>query len=347
MDTRSLLLKYLSRLIRQWGAIALLIIDVIAFALGLFTDISVSQWVYWVVFAVSVLWASFQIYAEQEREKAEQQRHYEDRLNALSLELQEIEGQRPKLELRFQTEQGPIDHLVLTIPPYPEPPDVEEEIREARTELAYKPPKATLAELGRLLMSQPTSEQLEDYNKQVEQYLDKLREYLKYKHRHDVFACRTHPLRLVVDNTGKRPAHDVTMFISFPDELQIVSEDNLPPEPEVPSKPRLPRGILDILEGLSAGIYMPGVPDFRSDIELSSIGGNVSGPHISQGHGTQVSYEIKTVMHNIPEADLDPFFVVVPDKRVDQIFDIPYEIHASELPDPAEGTLIIEVRYET
>lgn len=347
MDTRSLLLKYLSRLIRQWGAIALLTIDVIAFALGLFTDISASQWVYWVVFAVSVLWAGFRIYAEQEREKAEQRRRYEDKLNALSLELQEIKGQRPKLELHFQTPQGLIDHLVLTIPPYPGPPDVEGEIRKARAELAYKPPKATLAEFGRLLMPQPTPEQLEEYNKQVEHYLDKLKEYLEYKHQHDVLMCRTHAIRLVVDNTGKRPAHDVTLFISFPEELQIVSEDDLPPEPKVPPKPRVPRGILDIFEGLNAGIYLPGMSDFQSDIDLPSIGGNASGPHISQGPSTEVTYEIRTVMHNIPEADLDPFFVIVPDKRVDQVFDIPYEIHASELPDPVKGTLTIEVRYET
>jgi hypothetical protein len=348
MVTLNLLAKYLGRLVRQWGALALLVVDVIAFAFGLATDRSLPQVVYWVVLVVSVLWASFQIYTEQEREKEEQRRLYEDKLDALNRKLQDIEGQRPELELHFQTDQGFVDHLVLTIPPYPEPPDIEEEIRKAQSALAYKPPKATLAGLGSFLMSQPTPEQLGEYNERAERYVNELRKYLEYKYLYDILVCRAHAIRLAVDNTGKRPAHDVTLLISFPDELRTVSKDDLPDRPEVPQKPRLPRGILDILDafgGLSAGIPLPG-SYFPSDIELPSLGGNVSGPYISEGHSTQVRYEIKTLMHNIPEADLDPFFVIVPEERVDRVFDIPYEIHASELPDPVRGGLTVTVQYE-
>ena len=102
---------------------------------------------------------------------------------------------------------------------------------------------------------------------------------------------------------------------------------------------------MDAIEGLSVTPVLP-ISRFWERVDLPPSGGNVSGPRISKGGSTVVSYEIKVLMHNVPEADLDPVYVVFPTERTERSFEIPYEIHAAELPEPARGTLGIYVQYQ-
>lgn len=341
------LVDYLGQLTKQVVLIAVLIIDIIVFALGLFVDIPIPHWVYWVVFAVSLFWASFRVYAEQERIRATGQKRYKSEIDALRTELQEIRAQAPKLELYFQTQEGPVDQLPLTIPLYPQPPDIESQIGKARSDLAYKPPKVSLPELGAFLFSHPTAEQLKEYNDEVEHYVEELRTHLERKDLYDVLMCRIHAIRIAVHNTGQCPAHDVSMFMSFPDSLRLASEEDLPSEPEAPCKPRLRKGIFDIVGGLSSVPHLPAMGDFGSHVGVLPTKPEVSGPDITEERSTQVRYWIGMLMHNIPEENLEPFFVIVPEERVNRVFDVPYEIHASEVPDPAEGALVLDLRYES
>jgi hypothetical protein len=66
---------------------------------------------------------------------------------------------------------------------------------------------------------------------------------------------------------------------------------------------------------------------------------NVSGPFISPKKSTEVVYEIRSLLHNFTEEDLDMVGFLVTDDGIGKSWDIEYEIHAGNLPEPVRGTL--------
>jgi len=320
---------------------AVAVIDVIAYGLVSWRGFVVPQWVYWVVLAGGILWAGFSLYREEAHKRL-----------GLEGELARIREREPSLRLCLVEEDELKADLSVIVPIDPEVPDVEALISQRAEELEYRPPESKPSSLAEIalatsgMMTQPTSEQLEGYREQVSEYLDEYRNHLELKYSYEHLVCRSRQIQLAVDNKGNAPANSVVVRFFFPDEVKVLEPSEFPEEPQEPKKPPLPRGILDIIQRLGeipSPLRMYPLP---TDIEFREAAPDVIGPIIEPDKSTNVTYEIKKVMHNLPERSLDPLVLVFPAERSDRIYEIPYEIHCDELPGPESGALRIDVRYE-
>jgi len=330
--------KYVSEFLKQWVNVVFLVIEGAAFACEALLGLPVPRETYWIVAAIGVLVAGFRVYLKQERT-----------IESLARELQEVRERIPDIRLGFMEEDGLVTELEISVPPYPEPPDIDDLTKQEEEGLAHKPrrhpPKhVSIGNISIPLWSQPTETQLQEYAEEVADYLTEYREYLQSKHAYDIFWCKAYPTKLVIENTGNCPITDVIVVLHVPEQFLVLEHSDLPTEPEPPTKPRL-RTRLDVPE-----IPIPYLGDYltrpySSDIDLVAGDDDVSGPFIEPEESPKVSYKLPKLMHNIPRKDFDPFYIVVPGERVSRNFDIPYEIHANELPYPSKGQLKLEVRY--
>lgn len=334
-----LIRTYVMGLIKHAVTWAVAVIDVIGYGLASWLRVPVPQWLYWVVLAGGILWAGFSLYREEVHKRLE----FEE-------ELAQIRERRPSLSLCLVEDDELRADLSVTVPIYPEVPDIEAFVSQRAEELEYRPPEATTSSVNKmatlmasLIRFQPTAEQLERYREQVSEYLDEYRNHLELKYLYEHLACRSRQIQLAVDNKGNAPANSVVVRWFFPEEVKVTEASAFREEPQEPEKPG---AIWDFGSGLRhISSLLDTYPGLR-DIELGGTELNVTGPMIETGKTTRVTYEIRKVMHNLPEKSLDPLVLVFPAERSDRVYDIPYEIHCDELPEPEKGALKINARYE-
>jgi len=331
--------NYVVGLIKHTATKAVLVIDFVGFILAGALDVSVPRWVYWLVAVGGFLWANFSLYAGEAQKVLE-----------LQEELARIKEREPSLRLLLLDEADLRADLSVIVPIYPEVPDIEAFVSQRAEELEYRPPEATTSSVNKMatLMAsligfRPTAEQLERYGEQVSEYLGEYRSYLERKSSYDHRVCRSRQIQLAVDNKGNAPANSVVVRWFFPEEVEVTEASESREEPQEPEKPR---AIWDFGSGLRDISSLLGTYPGLRDIELGGTELNVTGPMIETGKTTRVTYEIRKVMHNLPERSLDPLVLVFPPERSDRVYDIPYEIHCDELPEPERGALKINVRYE-
>lgn len=339
MTVWTLLCKYVSEFLKQWVNVVFLVIEGAAFAREVLFGLPVPREIYWIVAAIGLLVAGFRVYVKQERT-----------IESLARELQEVRERIPDIRLGFMEEGGLVTELEITVPTYPEPPDIESLIKQQEEELAHKPRKhppkyVSIVDISIPLWSQPTETQLEEYAEEVADYLTEYRKYLQSKYAYDIFLCKAYPIKLVIENTGNCPITDVIVLLHVPEQFLVLDYSDLPTEPEPPNKPIL-RTPLDAMRmpRLDLGLQLPRPNSWDIDAVVGDDG--VTGPFIEPDESRKVSYKVPKLMHNIPRKDFDAFYIVVPGERVSRDFDIPYEIHASELPYPSKGQLRLGVLYE-
>lgn len=331
MTVWTLLRKYVSEFLKQWVNVVFLVIEGATLACEALLGLPVPREIYWIVAAIGLLVAGFQVYLKQER-----------RIESLVGELQQVRERIPDIRLGFMGEGGLVTELEIAVPPYPKPPDIENLTKQREEELAYKKPPKYAS-----ILLRPTETHLEEYAEDVAQHLTEYKQYLESKHAYDVFWCKAYPIRLVAENKGNCPATDVLIRLHVPDELLVTRTSDLATEPEAPKKPKL-RTLLDVLDVTRISVPYLGNylrPSNLWDIDLVAGDHDITGPFIEPDESTKVSYNLAKLMHNIPEKDLKPFYVMVPGERVNRQFDITYEIHANELPYPSKGQLKLELRY--
>jgi len=61
-------------------------------------------------------------------------------------------------------------------------------------------------------------------------------------------------------------------------------------------------------------------------------------------NSTEVRFEVDSSLHNMTEYDFDPIEFFVMEEAVEHSWEIPFTIHAGNLPEPVKGSLLIEVK---
>jgi hypothetical protein len=355
LNTRELVLGYLKGLLQEWYLVAIAIFDFIGLLIQPFLGFEVSTWVHLILFALVFMYANYSLYRDGRSEIVEIKELYEAKLAELGERIANLEDRRPRLGLFFQTEKGFTRHQVVYVSGLPQEPDYDELVRQEAEQIKPPPGKAahepldnltaTTEILNRTLGSLRKS--TTEYEKECETYLKRFRQFLAEVYTHELQVARLRSVRFAVQNSGRAPAEVIVLVIKFPDEFHFLSWEELEAlepyreRPEPPQRPTLFKLPFDLLGYSSFSPIMSPGPILPT-VDLGSS--NVSGPFIKPGNSTEVHYEVQKLLHNFTEVDLDPVQFVVTEEAIGHSWELDYNIHTANLPEPIAGSLLLEVR---
>lgn len=274
--------------------------------------------------------------------------------------LDALEARLPRAQLLFGTPDGPSVEATFSVrvPRRPGEADFEAQIAHLRARhdrvLAQmrgetSPPglAKTIADFAMAVQfgGPPKPEQISAYEQAVRSYLGEYREYLERQHQLERIVCGTLQLRFLVVNEGHVPAKDCRILLQFPDAVDVrrrplTARQRLEP----PAAPVL-QSPLDWLRELNIRPY---VPDVERLLRIGRIPrlDDSSAPRIRRGNNIEVEYGPEDVMHGGSFAwRLLPVYVVLPEESRPTHLDVPFEIHAANLPEPSKGALEINLQY--
>ncbi len=186
-----------------------------------------------------------------------------------------------------------------------------------------------------------SKEQIESYNKDLENYYSEYLQYLSEKYEHEKYLSLIFPINLELSNTGNVPAEDIDIWLHFPDGFSLYSYKNIVPEPIEPVEPYLPKNMFDFPRFNFMNLYSP------SNIisQNSSVLGNMSTsviPDIRQTNSYEVEYGFGTLKHN-QNIRLSSLIVEFSSFTEIKSFSIDYKIMVSNIPNLIEGKLNVSL----
>ena len=181
------------------------------------------------------------------------------------------------------------------------------------------------------------------YQTQVQEYLEKLRNYFKEKAVFDQYQSWTRQLTVALENGGVVPAEDIDIELHFPDGLFVSDRSERSPKfPGAPPKPGTPE-----FRALIHGIRMPPLFDVLPPFPQPSLGNapnmNRSRPNIRKTNSYAVSYHVERIKQNHKKL-LSPLYVMFlkPQELPDAI-QVDYWVTAANIPSKKEGALVIRL----
>jgi hypothetical protein len=210
-------------------------------------------------------------------------------------------------------------------------------------------PKAALShpsELGLAGLYEIPAEDIRKYNEQLDVFYAAYEEYTLQLKRLHASRANTVRLDILAVNEGTCPAHDLDVFMHFPDGFALLMENGLPkdpPRPPPPPKPQTPA------ERMASAFQFPNLLSRAPYVNLpSSIPAprNVSRPSIRRTKSYDVKVSITLLKHGFVEP-LEPLYLMFESRESFRSFTIDYRIHASNLPDASEGQLHFIVDHST
>lgn len=198
---------------------------------------------------------------------------------------------------------------------------------------------AAILESSGLMGGAITEQDRMDFRAEVDSYGEKLTRWLgDYATWHREMA-QVWSARFRFTNAGRVPAHDVTVQLHFPDSFTGVEE--APSFPDLPTQPRFKRrNLFDLTSSMSA-LSALNYPIGR--VNVPRIGGNVSGPRFGKG-SLLVEFSIKKLQHGLSDETDEPAILRMPSPGS---YNVPWEIHADNMSEPATGELGITVQSTT
>jgi hypothetical protein len=356
MQTRELVAGYLKGLLKEWYLVVIAIFDFIGMLIQPFLGFEIPVWVHLVVFSLAFVYANYSLYRDGRKEIVEIKQLYEGKLVGLQEKIAQLQDHWPYLQLLFHADQGSARYQVIEVLNRPGTPDFDELVQREAERLRPVPEEAkegsTPVGLTRLhdVMSRALLQQrksAEEYAEECDAYLKRYRQYLLDLFNYESRVARLRSLRFAVQNSGKVPAEDIVVMIHFPDEFQFpslrerITSGRNKKCPEPPKRPTPFRSLIPDYASLGSAMHdviMP--PAMRLEVGPS----NVSGPFIISEDSTEVRYKIQKLMHNFTQHGLDELEFFVTDEAIGHSWELKYSIHAANLPEPIEGSLLLEVR---
>ena len=253
----------------------------------------------------------------------------------------------PKPDVGFQTEDGVAADLKFDVSfegQHDFREQLETERREVEKPLSRSGRVGGNSLLAGVFVTQPTKDDWDAYKQKLEKYLEGYEVYLKYVAKWEDIARRARTIVLSFSNTRAGvPAEGVRAVLRFPDSsegLLVVTPDDIPQRPKKPTRPKVPQPQrVGDFSGLMRPPVLPTMPSV--DPHISNLGpSNVSGPRLSEGLQL-LEYEIGELLHNFTETTKgDPAVLIF----TNDVWTVPYEVHARNLLKPKQGTLRITVR---
>jgi hypothetical protein len=276
---------------------------------------------------------------------------------------EDAQGRRPEPVLNLVTAQGPATSVVLTLPAIPEV-DIDAIVERERRAVELRRPRlpsretprarqegkgiggiAGLAGLARLaenleaagLSSHPravTEDDIARFDGLVERFLGRIPGYVHSWLRYLEERRRVIALSALIDNTGGAPAADARVRLHFPDPCR---QAEWPEKPQRPWRPVFTPPKPPWMRALVAP------PDYQQLLMTPKTlkPPNLTGPFYEDG-SLLVRFDYAAIPHHDP-ITTPGFIVGVP---LEGEMSVPWTIHASNLPRPAEGSLLVDIRYE-
>jgi len=190
-----------------------------------------------------------------------------------------------------------------------------------------------LAQLAALANPLMDPERAEAHNEQLRQFYQRYAAYLESYREWVENDARTFEFVLTLHNSGNAIATDIDVTLRFPKAIAVMTIDDRPKAPNVPSPPRIP-SIIDLLTRGDYGIMPEAI--WRPSIDFPSLDYN-GRVRVNAERGT-VSFSVKSLKHH-HLFRLDPFLARFVSQDVIGSFLIDYRITGVELPTPHDGTL--------
>lgn len=258
----------------------------------------------------------------------------------------------PKPDLAIVADGELVQEWIVDIDllPFDAEVDVSEDVATERARLdaikkgLRREPSSDVSPVMTAFIARPvTEEAIEEFGKQVERYLADVAGFLRDRYLLDAFWARSR--RLIFAFTNERagvPAEGVRVVIRVPtgEDLKLLEPTEIPDsvDPPKPPKPPRPQSILDTFRVPS---LIPSISQSLGKLSTVRPQGNVSPPTIRKG-STVVEFSVSEVLHNLYEDSRENPLVLVFNSSGS--WEVPYEIHARNLPQPVGGTLKIRAQ---
>lgn len=361
MHIRELVIGYLKGLLKEWYLVVIAVFDFIGMLIQPFLGFEIPIWVYLAIFSVVFVYANYSLYRHGRKEVVEIKELYEKKLTELQEKIAELQDRWPRLDLLFHTDQRCTRHQIIHVSDPPQRPDLDDLVRREAEQIKLTSQEteesdipASLAEIQDVMRQAFASLQRrkspEEYEQECDAYLRRYRQYLVDIYNYELYVARFRSVRLAIQNEGKVPAEDIVLIIHFPDAfcfqsleerlLEHLEERPKPPKRPTPFEPlfNIPAYLSQLSPSTLSGLMLPPAADIGPS--------NVTGPFIKPEDSTEVSYKVGRLLHNFIETGLDEVQFLVTDEALGHSWELEYSIHAANLPEPAEGSVFLEIMLE-
>jgi hypothetical protein len=174
------------------------------------------------------------------------------------------------------------------------------------------------------------------YNKDRENYLSKMRDYLIKKEKYQTIPERRIIIDLELRNIGKVPGDDIDIYIHFPNGFEVYPNDNQPIEPTMPREPIKPRSKLNM------GVInsLPTFNNFYPVPQVHSISRNSF--KLTKTDSYELEYNVKKLKHGYIHP-IKELLIIFPCYKEAKSFNFDYTITADNLLEPERGTLNVVI----
>lgn len=171
---------------------------------------------------------------------------------------------------------------------------------------------------------------IDRYNEQLRVYLGEYKNYLELLLEWERARALTLPLKLTLINRGNLPASQIDVVLTFPDDLLLLEEDDLPEPPESPEAPAKP-GVIDLFAPRFDNLnHLFSRPD-NYQFELDGVPSVDNDAH-------KVRFGIRSLKHAFDET-LEGFWFRFATRETVQSFQVQYHLSAAEMPEAVTGVL--------
>lgn len=175
-----------------------------------------------------------------------------------------------------------------------------------------------------------SNREIEDYKSDVKKYLDSYRKYIIDKIPVDRELSTILEMKLVL-SCKRTPGEDIHCNIEFPEDFQILEEQDLPKRPVEPTKPRIRTMLERMSSRFNLGTLTPFDYDYLDNIIKPVSENNV----IFYIDSNKVQIKIKKINHGF-EIELCTLYVKLPSIESAKTFEVSCTIHAANMTDPIE-----------
>ena len=184
----------------------------------------------------------------------------------------------------------------------------------------------------------PTQEQIDTYNKNLNNYLNQYELYLNNLYNYNEMVACSFEVELILVNSGTVPAENIDIHIHFPDGFELIEKNEFPERPKKPKPPVKPKSKLDfspmILPNISNYSNI-GYIDNPKDIEILS-----NKPTIRKTNSYNVDFKREGLKHRY-QKKLDTLLLIFSSRAEIKNFKIDYIVSAGNLPTSKKGKLNI------
>lgn len=191
------------------------------------------------------------------------------------------------------------------------------------------------------MLNQPTSEQKEEYNKELKKFYVAYEKIFRDKYQWNSILSNTVRLNFKVSNNGTASANDIDIFLTFPNTVKILLYENFPKyeKPKAPYKPKH-AGDIDLSEIAISFPFNPPPREYIRVVDKTTLKNTLEcyGVENTDDGSTVVHYKYsKLLKHNL-QFSLEPIWAFS-----ENSFKVVYKLLISNFPRQIEGELNIRI----